>query len=209
MTRILIAGDHAIVRRGLEEILRRELPHVESRQAGNDDQVIATVVGGHWDLLVRVLSPGPSGLAVLKTVHAARQTLPILIVSVCREDRYGRRLLQAGASGYLTTSSGADELITAVRRLLSGRRYVSDDLADQLARALQAPDTRPLHESLSNREFDVMWLIAAGKTNAEIADVLSLSDKTVSTYRARILDKLRLRTTRDIIRYALEHHLVT
>ena len=124
------------------------------------------------------------------------------------EDQYGRRVLQAGAAGYLTKSSAADELITAVRRILGGRRYVSANLAERLAVDLQAKSDKPLHDALSNREFEVMRLIAGGKTNSEIADLLSVSDKTVSTYRTRIFDKLQLRTTADLVRYALDHHLV-
>ena len=209
MIRVLIADDHAVVGRGLIDILRRELPDLACGEAENAEQVISAVGRESWDLLILDISmPGPSGLDVLRKVRAEHPQLPVLVLSMYPEDQYGRRVLQAGAAGYLTKSSAADELITAVRRILGGRRYVSANLAERLAVDLQAKSDKPLHDALSNREFEVMRLIAGGKTNSEIADLLSVSDKTVSTYRTRIFDKLQLRTTADLVRYALDHHLV-
>jgi two-component system invasion response regulator UvrY len=209
MTRLLIADDHSIFRRGLQEILRRELPDVVFGEAEDSDGALQALGEARWDLLILDISmPGRSGLEVLKTARAKHPEVPVLVMSMHPEDQYGRRMVQGGASGYLNKSSAATELITAVRRILGGRRYISSTLADQLAIDLQAPRDRVRHHTLSNREFEVMRLVTAGKSNAEIADLLAISDKTVSTYRARILDKLQLRTITDLVRYALEHHIV-
>jgi two-component system invasion response regulator UvrY len=209
MMRLLIADDHSIFRRGLQDILRRELPDVVFGEAEDSDEVLKALGEARWDLLILDISmPGRSGLEVLKTARAKYPQVPVLVLSMHPEDQYGRRMVQAGASGYLSKSSAATELVTAVRRILGGRRYISPALADQLAIALQAPRDQVPHHTLSNREFEVMRLVTAGKSNGEIADLLAISDKTVSTYRARILDKLHLRTITDLVRYALEHHLV-
>jgi two-component system, NarL family, invasion response regulator UvrY len=209
MMRLLIADDHSIFRRGLQDILRRELPDVVFGEAEDADGVLQALGKERWDLLILDISmPGRSGLEVLKIARAKHPHVPVLVLSMHPEDQYGRRVVQAGASGYLNKSSAATELVTAVRRILGGRRYISPTLADQLAIDLQAPRDRVPHHTLSNREFEVMRLVTAGKSNAEIADLLAISDKTVSTYRTRILDKLDLRTIADLVRYALEHHIV-
>lgn len=209
MMRLLIADDHAIFRRGLQDILRREFPDVVFGEADDADAALQALGNERWDLLILDISmPGRSGLEVLKTTHVKHPHVPVLVMSMHPEDQYGRRVLQAGASGYLSKSSAATELVSAVRRILGGHRYISPTLADELAIDLQAPGDRVPHHMLSHREFEVMRLVTEGKSNAEIADLLAISDKTVSTYRARILDKLHLRTTADVIRYALEHHIV-
>jgi two-component system invasion response regulator UvrY len=209
MIRLLIADDHSIFRRGLQDILRRELPDVVFGEAEDSDGVLQALDKERWDLLILDISmPGRSGLDVLKTARTKHPQVPVLVLSMHPEDQYGRRVLQSGASGYLNKSSAATELVTAVRRILGGRRYISPTLADQLVIDVQTPGDRTPHHTLSNREFEVMRLVTAGKSNAEIADLLAISDKTVSTYRARILDKLHLRTISDLVRYALEHHIV-
>lgn len=206
--RILIADDHAILRRGLREILQRELPGVVSGEAADAAEVLAQVQRQDWDLLILdVTMPGRSGLDLLKDLRYLRPKLPVLVLSMHSEDQYGRRVLKAGASGYMNKESAPEELITAIRKVLAGGRYVSAALAESLARDLARDDERPPHELLSNRELEVLRKIAAGKTVGQVAAELHLGVTTVSTHRARLMEKMQMSTTAELIRYALQNDL--
>jgi DNA-binding NarL/FixJ family response regulator len=209
VVRVLIADDHAIVRRGLKEILMRELDGVTCGEAENGQQVLDQVESHDWDLLILdITMPGRGGLDVLKTLRTLRPRLPVLVLSMHPEDQYGKRVLKAGASGYMNKESAPEELIKAMRRLLGGGRYVSAALAEALASDLSQDAGRPVHERLSDREFEVLRQLASGKTVSQIAEELHLSVPTVSTYRARILEKMRMSTTAELMHYAMRNHLV-
>jgi len=207
--RILIGDDHSVVRRGLKNILE-EAPDIRvTGEARDAHETLNMVRRQNWDLVVLDLTmPGKSGLEVLKEIKEERPRLPVLILSVHSEDQYAVRVLKAGASGYLTKEMAPEQLMQAVRRVLSGRKYVSPSLAEKLALNLESPSDRPPHELLSDREYQVLCLIASGKAAKEIASELSLSVKTVSTYRSRILEKMRLKNNAELIHYAISHGLV-
>jgi two-component system invasion response regulator UvrY len=207
--RVLIADDHAIVRGGLKEILLRELEGVTCGEAENGQQVLDQIESQDWDLLILdITMPGRGGLDVLKTVKESRPRLPVLVLSMHPEDQYGKRVLKAGASGYMNKESAPEELIKALRKLLGGGRYVSAALAESLASDLSPDAGRAPHERLSDREFEVLRQLASGKTVTQVAEALHLSVPTVSTYRARILEKMRMSTTAELMHYALRNHLV-
>jgi two-component system invasion response regulator UvrY len=207
--RVLIADDHPVVRRGLKEILVRELEHSVCDEAENVEQAITKVRGHDWDLVILdIAMPGRSGLDVLRDIRQERRQLPVLIFSMHAEDQYARRVLKAGARGYMNKESSPEELIKAIKRILSGGRYVSPALAERLAWDLSEDNWRPVHETLSDRELEVLRMIASGKTVSQIAEELHLSVATVSTYRGRILEKLRMTNTAELIRYALQNQLV-
>jgi two-component system invasion response regulator UvrY len=209
MIQILIVDDHAILRRGLQEILEREFRDVSIGGAGTAEEALTQLDSENWDLVILdITMPGRSGVDVLRTLKAWRPKLPVLVLSMHPEDQYGKRVLKAGASGYMNKESAPEELIKAVRKLLSGGRYVSPTLAETLAVDLGRDDERPAHERLSDREFEVLRKMASGKTIGQIAQELHLSVPTVSTYRARILEKMGLSNTAELIRYALNHRLV-
>ena len=208
MTRVLITDDHAIVREGLKEILTRHLTDVECGEAKDAEQALAQVREYHWDLLLLdITMPGRSGLYVLGELKQLRPELPILVLSMLPEDQFGKRVLKAGAWGYLNKDAPPEELIQAVRRILAGRRYVSPDLAEQFAHDLQGKANLSPHETLSSREFEILLMIGAGRAVGQIAEVLHLSGTTVSTYRARILEKMGMTTTAELIRYAIHNNL--
>jgi DNA-binding NarL/FixJ family response regulator len=207
--RVLIADDHAILRSGLKEILRHELKDVVCGEAEDARQVLDQVQSGDWDLaMLDITMPGRSGLDILKDLKAVRPKLPVLVLSMHPEDQYGKRVLKAGASGYMRKESAPDELIKAIQKVLAGGRYVSPALAEKLAVDLNDDLGRPVHETLSDREFEVLRMIASGKTVGHIAEELHLSVTTVSTYRARILEKMDLNNTAELMHYALRNHLV-
>jgi two-component system invasion response regulator UvrY len=209
MIQILIVDDHAILRRGLKEILEREFRDVSIGGAGTAEQALTQLDSEKWDLVILdITMPGRSGVDVLRQLKALRPKLPVLVLSMHPEDQYGKRVLKAGASGYMNKESAPEELIKAVRKLLSGGRYVSPTLAETLAVDLGRDDGTPAHERLSDREFEVLRKMASGKTVGQIAQELHLSVPTVSTYRARILEKMGMSNTAELIRYALSHHLV-
>ena len=209
MIRVLIADDHAILRRGLREILMRELDGVVCGEAENAQQVLAQVQNQNWDLaIVDITMPGRSGLDVLRDLQRVQPGLPVLVLSMHPEDQYGKRVLKAGASGYMNKESAPEELIKAIRKVLAGGRYVSPVLAEKLAVEWGTNAGRPLHDNLSDREFEVLRMIALGKTISQIAAELHLSTTTVSTYRARILEKMNMTTTAELMRYALRNDLV-
>jgi two-component system, NarL family, invasion response regulator UvrY len=207
--RVLIADDHAILRRGLREILMRELEGVVCGEAENAQQVLAQVQSQNWDLaIVDITMPGRSGLDVLRDLQGVQPGLPVLVLSMHSEDQYGKRVLKAGAAGYMNKESAPEELIKAIRKVLAGGRYVSPALAEKLAVEWSTNAGRPLHESLSDREFEVLRMIALGKTISQIAAELHLSITTISTYRARILEKMNMTTTAELMRYALRNGVV-
>jgi two-component system invasion response regulator UvrY len=193
----------------LKEILMRELDDAVCGEAENADQVLAQVQNQEWDVVILdVTMPGRSGLDALRDLKVMRPRLPVLVLSMHPEDQYGKRILKAGASGYMNKDSAPEELIKAIRKVLAGGRYVSPALAEKLAWDLNADQERPVHEALSHREFEVLRLLASGKTVGRIALDLHLSATTVSTYRARILEKMNMTTTAELMRYAIENHLV-
>ena len=209
MIRILIADDHAILRRGLKEILVRELESVKCGEAENTQQVLSEVQSHDWDLLILdVMMPGRSGLDILKDLQGLRPKLPVLVLSTYPESLLGKRALKAGASGYMNKECAPEDLVKAVRRLLAGGRYVSPALAEVLARDLDLRADEPLHARLSNRELEVLRLIGTGKTVSQIARLLHLGVTTVSTYRAHILEKMHMTTTAELMNYALRNQIV-
>ena len=209
MIRILIVDDHPVVRNGLKELLVRELEGVTCGEAGDGTQALAEVQSQRWELVILdITMPGQSGLTTLGELKRMQPKLPVLILSVHSEDQYGKRVLKAGASGYMNKESAPEDLIKAVRKLLTGGRYVSSALAEKLAQSLGEDSARPHHETLSDREFEVLRRIASGRTVSQIADELHLSGTTVSTYRTRILEKLNMTTTAELMRYAMHNQLV-
>jgi len=209
MIRVLIIDDHAVVRRGLKEILTRELDGSVCDEAENAEQAIVKARSQDWELVILdIAMPGKGGLEVLREIRHERRDVPVLIFSMHAEDQYARRVFKAGARGYMNKESPPEELIKGIKRILSGGRYVSPALAERLAREL-GEDTEPqTHEVLSDREFEVLRMIGAGKTVSLIAEELHLSVATVSTYRARILEKLKMTNTAELIRYAFSNHLM-
>ena len=209
MIRVLIADDHAVVRQGLRQILGDTPEMLVAGEAATGQQVLDKVRAESWDVVVLDISmPDLSGLDVLKQIRSERPKLPVLVLSMYSEDQYAMRVLKAGASGYLTKESATDELVKAIRKVVSGGRYVSPLLAEKLAFEMGTDSGKLPHETLSDREFQVLRLIAAGKPVKEIAAVLSLSVKTVSTYRARLLEKMNLGTNAELIHYAIQNHLI-
>jgi DNA-binding NarL/FixJ family response regulator len=208
--KILLVDDHAIVRRGLRELLAEEFPSAEFGEGANGAQAMQLVMAKRWDVMILDVSmEGRSGLDVLKDIRKATPMLPVLMMSMHPEDQFAVRALKGGASGYLTKETATEELVKAIRKVLSGRKYVSAALAEKLAWGLdecRSQSTSP-HEALSNREFEVMRLIAAGKRIKEIGTQLSLSVKTISTYRSRVLEKMRLANNAQLTQYAIEHGL--
>jgi two-component system, NarL family, invasion response regulator UvrY len=209
MMRILIADDHAIVRKGLRQLLVEEYPFAQIGEADNAEELMQKAFKEHWDMVICDLNmPGRSGLDALKQLKQVQPKLPVLIMSMYPEEQYAVRVLKAGAAGYLGKDSIHDELIKAIQTVLRGKKYITPAAAEKLAEAIHSEGGESPHQLLSNREFDVFKLLASGKTNAEIASQLSLSTTTVSTYRSRILEKMRFRSNSDLVKYALERNLI-
>ncbi|MCI0577466.1 MAG: response regulator transcription factor [Chloroflexi bacterium] len=209
MIRVLVADDHAVVRRGVREILEEEPLLAVAGEASSGRDVLRAVREEEYDLvLLDVALPDMNGLEVLHQLRTIKPTLKVLILSMYPEHQYAIRALRAGAAGYLTKESAPDELVAAVQRVSQGGKYVSRELAEMMAEFLANEGEALPHSFLSDREYQVMVLLAKGKTVSEIAGELSLSVKTVSTYRHRVLTKLHLQSTADIIRYAFQHGLV-
>lgn len=208
LTKILIADHQAVVRRGLRQILSEDFKGLTCGEVSTAEEVLDRLRRQKWDILILDAAlPKQGWMELLKNIRAIRPHLPVLVFSMHPEPRFAVRVLKAGADGYLTKDSSAEELGKAVRKVLGGAKYVGSACAEKLAANLHADLERPIHESLSDREYQVMCLIALGKTPKEIADELSLSIKTISTYRARILEKTRMRSNAELIRYAIEHRL--
>jgi len=207
--RILIADDHAIVREGLKQIVAESSDMAVAGEAANGQEVLEQVSKNDWDLLLLdIAMPGRAGMDILKQLRSERPELPVLMLSMYPEEQYAVRALKAGASGYLTKESAPEELIAAIRKVSQGGKYVSSSLAEKLAVYLETDHEKPVHELLSDREYQVMLMIASGKTVKQIADELSLSVKTISTYRSRTLRKMEMKNNAEITYYAIKHALV-
>lgn len=209
MLRILIADDHTIVRKGLKQILLDEFPAAEIAEVPDAEELIKKVMEEKWDVVVSDLSmPGRSGLDALQQIKTSHPNLPVLILSIHPEEQYALRALKSGASGYLSKDTAPDELVKAVQKVLLGKKYISQSIAEKLANTFSSGTGKSPHESLSDREFDVMKLLANGKSVSEIADMFSLSVTTVSTYRARVMAKMDMKSNSDLTRYAIENNLI-
>ena len=206
--RILIADDHALVRKGLRQLLAEALPQVEFGEASNAQEALDLVWGNHWNvLLMDITMPGRSGLDLLKQLKQDRPELPVLVLSAHPEEDYALRVLKAGAAGFLNKDAAVEELLAAIRKVAAGGKYVSPSVGETLAESVETLAPHPRHEDLSDREFEVFRLLASGKAVSEIAAQLSLSVKTISTYRTRLLQKLHVKGNAELIRYAVQHRL--
>lgn len=209
MIRILVADDHTVVREGVRQILAGLDDMAVEEEAESGQEAIEKVLKGNCDMVLLDISmPGRSGLEILEDILNLRPKMPVLILSMHPEEQYAVRALRAGASGYLTKASAANELIGAIRKVVSGGKYVTASLAERLARDIDSKADKQPHENLSNREFQVMLLLASGNSVGEIADELCLSVKTVSTYRTRIMDKMGMKKNAELTFYAMNNHLL-
>ena len=206
MIRILIADDHPMFREGLRRILAGYPDINVAGEASNGQEVFEKVRNNEYDIvLLDIAMPGTPGLEVLKQLKNEKPKLPVLVLSMYPEEQYAVRVIRAGASGYLTKEIVSEELMTAIRRISEGRKYITSSIAERLADDMEPAAEKPLHETLSYRELEVYRMIAAGKTTTQIAEELFLSVKTISTYRSRILEKMRMKTNAELIHYAVKH----
>ena len=209
MIRTVIADDHPIVRAGLKQILSDASDIKVAAEAGDGHELLKLIRKEGVDVvLLDITMPGFMGLDALKQIKVEKPELPILVLSMHPEDQYGIRVLKAGASGYLMKSTAPDQLVSAIRKVYRGGRYVSPSLAEKMAFGLQTNATELPHEVLSDREYQVLCMIASGKTVKEIAAELALSEKTVSTYRARILEKMNMKSNAELTHYGVKQNLV-
>jgi two-component system invasion response regulator UvrY len=209
MIRILIADDHAIVRHGLKQIIEESGEMHVVAEAASGIEALRKIREHECDVVLLDISlPDMSGVDVLKQIHVEKPHLPILILSIYPEDQYASRLIKAGAAGYLTKESAPPEVIGALQRVAGGKKYINPAVAEILANEISDADEKLPHQTLSDREYQIFLLLASAKTVTEIADALALSVKTVSTYRTRILDKMHLSNNAELMRYAVDHHLV-
>ncbi|HAP40383.1 MAG TPA: DNA-binding response regulator [Nitrospira sp.] len=209
MTHILVVDDHAVVRQGVRQILSEQFQEAVVGEAASAQEMMEQMRTHNWDVVVLdVGMPGKSGLDALKDLKQASPKLPVLVLSAYPEDQLARRMLKAGAAGYLNKDSAPNELVRALRKILGGGKFVSAAVAELLASNLDDHCEKPLHEQLSDREYQVMCLIAVGKSLKEIADDLCVGVSTINTYRARILEKMQLRNNTELTHYALENRLV-
>ena len=209
MLRILVADDHAVVREGIKQILSETSDIVVGGEASDGNQALNQARRAAYDLvLLDIAMPGMNGLEVLKQLRSERPNLPVLMLSMYPEEQFAVRTLKAGASGYLTKQSAPNELIAAIRKVCRGGKYVTSSLAESLAVYLESDSDRPPHELLSDREYEVMLMIASGKTVKMIGEELSLSVKTISTNRSRALRKMGMKTNAELTYYAIKHGLV-
>lgn len=207
--KVLIVDDHFLVRQGMISLLKEHFKDVEIGEASDSKTGLIAATQSPWDLVVvDITMPGRNGLGLLQDIKREKPSQPVLIISAHVEKDYALRALKLGASGYISKQSAADALVAAVERVLSGRRYISPALAEQLAGAIAGESPGASHETLSNRELQVFRLIAVGKTIKEISADLALSAKTVATYRSRIAEKMGLVSNVELTRYAMQHHLV-
>jgi len=209
MIRILIADDHTVVRKGLRQILAEEFTDAEIEDVPDAEELIKKLLRGKWDVVISDLSmPGKSGLEALQYIRQQYPGLPVLILSIHPEEQYAIRVLKAGAAGYLSKDTAPEELVNAVKRVLKGKKYITVTMAEKIADAFNRGSDKKPHELLSDREFDVFKMIAGGKAVSEIADLLSLSVTTVSTYRARIMAKMNMKSNANLTLYAIENNLL-
>lgn len=209
MIKVLVADDHAIVRRGLRQILDETKDILVGAEADGAGEVMRLVREQRFNVVILDISlPGASGLELLVDIHKERPDLPVLVLTIHSEEQYAVRAIKAGAAGFLTKESAPERLIDAVRKVASGGRYVSPQLAERLASALAADGKGAPHERLSDREFEILKMLASGKTVSQIAQELSLSVKTISTHRTRILRKMGMKTNAELTSYAVRTRLV-
>lgn len=209
MTKVLIVDDHEVVREGLKRIFAEEHRDAVFGEAGSAAEALELAEQRDWDVVVLDLSLGErSGLEVLKVLKTSNPRLPVLVLSMHSEEQYARRAFKGGAAGYITKDSPRSDLMLAFNKVLYGGRYISPQLAERLVGDYQIGTDQPRHQTLSDREFEVLRLIASGRTVGEIAALLALSDSTISTYRARILEKLDMRTNAELTHYAIQNRLV-
>jgi two-component system invasion response regulator UvrY len=207
--RILVADDHPMVRAGLRKVIQEESDMTLAGEASNAQELMEQLEQQNVDVVLLDISmPGRSGLEVLQEIKHLRPKLPVLVFSMHPEDRYALRALRSGAAGYMTKESPPAELVKAIRKIITGGKYVSPPLAEKLAFSLESGSERPPHETLSDREFQVMSMIAMGKSISEIAEELSLSVSTINTYRQRVLEKMQMHSNSEITRYALQNRLI-
>ena len=207
--KILIGDDHSVVRRGLKMIILEAYPNAMIEEATDGAEVLQLLNKANWDIIISDISmPGRSGVEIIKLVKEQAPKIPILILSVHAAEQYAVRTLKAGASGYLTKESAPEELVKAIKQIVSGRRYITPDIADLLVDQHTKNDSDEPHKQLSNREFEVMKMIASGKKISDIAEILFLSINTISTYRTRILEKMGLASNAELTRYALTNNLI-
>lgn len=208
MIRILIADDHPLFREGLRHILAGCPDFTVAGEASNGQEVLEKVWNNEYEMvLLDIAMPGTPGLEVLKRLKIEKPKLPVLVLSMYPEEQYAVRVIKAGASGYLTKESASEELITAIRRISGGKKYLTSSIAERLADDVEPTAEKPLHDTLSDRELEVFRMIAAGKTTTQIAEELFLSVKTISTYRSRILEKMKMKTNAELIHYAIKHNM--
>lgn len=208
MIRVLIADDHAIVRSGLRQILEESHEMKVVAEHDNGIDALNWLRTNNCDVVLLDISmPGKSGIDVLKQLHHEKPKLPVLIISIYPEDQYAVRLIKAGAAGYLTKESAPEIVVDAVRHVASGKKYISTAVAEMLANEFNTSNEKPPHETLSDREYQIFLLLASAKTATEIAAALTLSVKTISTYRARIMEKMHLHNNAELMRYAIERNL--
>jgi DNA-binding NarL/FixJ family response regulator len=208
MKRLLLIDDHAVVRDGVKRLLADRPDEVKFGEAGNAADALRLTQEDSWDVAVLDISiGGRGGLELLREMKQLRPKLPVVILTMHSEEQYAKRAFQAGASGYVTKDTPREELLKAINRVLDGGKYVSPSLAEKLVLGIGGPG-EPAHDALSGREFQVLRLIASGESVREIADALCLSDKTVSTYRARILEKMGLKSNAELIHYAMRNKLI-
>ncbi len=208
--RILIADDYPIVRQGLRQILSHEFEKAWIGEASNGCEVLRLVEEENWDLVVLdICMPGRNGLECLRDLKNRRPSLPVLILSMYPEDQFAERAISSGADGYLSKESAPDQLVTAIRKVIGGGKYISSAFAERFVFWPRSESDKPWHESLSNREYQIMLMIAGGSSLSTIARELSLSVKTISTYRGRLLRKLRMESNAQLIRYAIKEGLAS
>lgn len=209
MIKVLIADDHALIRKGLKQLLddTDELRVTGEAETGNEAFRMAQT--GEFDVVLLDISmPDKHGIEVLKQIKDAQPHLPVLMLSMHPEEQYALRSMKAGAAGYLNKQSAPAQLVTAIRQVAKGKKYISSELAEQLAEGLSLGYQELLHQTLSNREYQTLCLMAQGKKLSEMADIMSLSPKTISVYRSRLLEKMKLKTNADAIHYAINNHLI-
>lgn len=209
MYRFLIADDHTVVRKGLKQILLEAFPSALVEEVTDAESLLKMVFSQNWDVVISDISmPGRSGLEVLQQVKQHYPKLPVLILSVHSEDLYALRVLKSGAAGYLNKDSAPEQLVAAVNRVMQGKKYITPTIAEKLANSLDQDMEKSSHEYLSDREFEVLKLLAAGQAVSDIASRLSLSVTTISTYRSRIMVKMSLKTNAELTLYAIENKLI-
>ncbi len=209
MLKVLIADDHPVVRQGVKQILAEELQLKQFGEARNAREVLENVSKKQWDILILDINlPDMNGLEILRQLKKVHPDLPVLVLTVFDEDQIAIRVLKAGAAGFVTKETMPNELISAVKKIHSGGKYVSPSLAEKLVFNIYAEDEKPVHHKLSNREYQVICLIAAGKSVKQIAEELYLSIQTIRTYRTRILEKMEMNTDAELIHYAIQHGLI-